>query len=96
MAGAEDVVDSDMSREIYTKHADLESVKKSLIEKGLSSISAEISKKPTTTVEVTDPETAKKILELMGKLEDLDDVQKVWSNFDIAENLLSGIQSSMK
>ena len=92
VAGAEDVVDSGDSVEVYTKHADLESVKKNLIEKGLMPISAEICKKPATIVEITDSETAQKILELMEKLENLDDVAKVWSNFDIADHLLSEIK----
>lgn len=91
-AGAEDVIDSGDGVEVYTKHADLESVKKNLVEKGLAVQSAEIAKKPSTTVAITEADTASKILHLMEKLEDLDDVAKVWSNFDIPDNLLSQIK----
>ncbi|OGD87182.1 transcriptional regulator [Candidatus Curtissbacteria bacterium RIFCSPHIGHO2_01_FULL_41_11] len=87
-AGAEDVADVGDFVEIYTKLNTLESVKRVLEEKGLAITSAELSKKPTTTVEITDSETAKKVLDLMGKLEDLDDVVKVHSNFDVAEGIL--------
>ena len=92
-AGAEDVLEAGDGVEVYTKPNTLESVKKALVEKGLNPSSAEISKKPTTTVQITNPETAKKVLELMEKLEDLDDVQKVWSNFDIADETLAVLKS---
>lgn len=91
-AGAEDVVDSGDVVEIYAKPTTLEQVKNVLLEKGVNVSSAEISKKPTTTVEVRDADTAKKILDLMGKLEDLDDVQKVHSNFDIPDDILSQLK----
>ncbi|MBI2012725.1 YebC/PmpR family DNA-binding transcriptional regulator [Candidatus Curtissbacteria bacterium] len=86
-SGAEDVVDSGQHVEIYTKAQELEKIKNSLIEKGLSVQSAELAKKPSTTVSVADSETAKKVLSLMEKLEGLDEVQKVWANFDIPEDL---------
>ncbi len=87
-AGAEDVVDSNLYVEVYTKADELEKVKSSLIEKGLKVQSAELAKKPSTTVAITDTETAKKVLALMEKLESLDEVQKVYSNFDIPDSLL--------
>lgn len=88
-AGAEDVADSGEMVEVYTKPNTLEAVKKVLEEKGLTIESAEISKKATTTMTIEDAETAKKILALMEKLEDLDDVVKVHSNFDIVENIIN-------
>src|SRR3989344_1751270 len=88
-AGAEDVVEGGDVVEIYTKPQTLESIKKVLIEKGLNPSSVEISKKPSTTVLLNNAETAKKILDLMEKLEALDDVAKVWSNFDMPDELLS-------
>lgn len=87
-AGAEDVEEAGNEVLIYIKAGELETVKKALIDKGLTIASAEIAKKPTTTVAVTDAETAEKILNLMEKLESLDDVQKVWANFDIPEEIL--------
>lgn len=91
-AGAEDVAESGDAVEIYTKPSTLEAVKKALLEKGLKVESAEVSKKPTTTVRISDVATARRILELMDKLEGLDDVQKVWSNFDIGDEVLAQIK----
>jgi len=88
-AGAEDVAEAGEMVEVYTKPNTLEAVKRVLEEKGFIPRSAEISKKPTTMVEINDAETAKKVLDLIGKLEDLDDVQKVHSNFDIPEEVLT-------
>ncbi|KKS04862.1 MAG: transcriptional regulator [Candidatus Curtissbacteria bacterium GW2011_GWA2_41_24] len=75
----------------FTKPSELESVKNSLVEKGLKVETAELAKKPTSTVVITDKETAQKVLNLMEKLEELEAVVKVWSNFDIADNLLEKI-----
>lgn len=89
LSGAEDVEDSGDLVEVYTKPVDVDKVRSALIEKGLVIQSAEIFKKPTTTVEITDADSAKKVLGLIEKLEDLDDVQKVYANFDIPDNLLN-------
>ncbi len=88
-AGAQDIEDAGDVVEVYTKPADVEKVKLALVDKGLSVLSFEIFKKPTTLVEIKDAETAKKVLALIEKIEDLDDVQKVYSNFDIPDDLLS-------
>jgi YebC/PmpR family DNA-binding regulatory protein len=93
-AGAEDVAESGDAVEVYTKPNTLESVKKVLEEKGLVPRSAEISKKPTSMVFINDAETAKKVLDLMGKLEEMDDVQKVHSNFDIPDEILESVRVS--
>ena len=45
--------------------------------------------KPNTITEITDPETARKVLEFVERLEDLDDIQKVYANFDISDNLVN-------
>ena len=54
--------------------------------------SAELSMVPENTVAVTDPDVAKKILNLMEDFEDHDDVQEVYANFDIADEILESIQ----
>jgi len=84
-AGADDVEDSGDAIEVYTKPHELDMVKNVLSEKGLPVQSAELAKRATTTVEVQSEEVAQKIFDLMDKLEGLDDVQKVWSNFDIIQ-----------
>ncbi|MDP2632684.1 MAG: YebC/PmpR family DNA-binding transcriptional regulator [Candidatus Curtissbacteria bacterium] len=86
-AGAEDVADIGEVVEIYTKPTTLESVKRVLEEKGLVIQSAEISKKPTTTVEITDEAIARRIVDLMDKLEEMGDVVRVHSNADFEDNV---------
>lgn len=88
-AGAEDIEDAADVVEIFTKPNELDKVRSQLLSAGLSVQSAELYKKPTQTVEIEDAETAKKVLEFVEKIEDLDDVAKVYSNFDIPDNLLA-------
>lgn len=88
-SGADDVEDAQDSVEVYTKPADVEKIKNALLEKGFAAQGAEIFKKPTTTQPIEDADIAKKVLNLIEKIEELDDVQKVYANFDIPDNLLS-------
>ncbi|MBI2031817.1 MAG: YebC/PmpR family DNA-binding transcriptional regulator [Candidatus Levybacteria bacterium] len=90
--GAEDVKEAGKLVEIYTKPNELYSIKNSLENKGLSVQDAQLTKNSTTTVEVKDPEMAKKILSLVDKLEDLEDVQNVYANFDIPENIIIALK----
>ena len=87
--GAQDVEEAGDVVIIYTKPNEIESIKNALSNKGLVVQGAELAKKPTTTVVITDKETAQKVLSLMEKLEELEAVVKVWSNFDIPDELLS-------
>jgi YebC/PmpR family DNA-binding regulatory protein len=87
-AGADDVEDIGDLVEVYTKPADVEKVKTALVDRGLAPNSVEIFKKPTTLVSIEDAEMAKKVLNLIEKIEELDDVQKVYANFDMPDNLL--------
>lgn len=92
--GAEDVAETGSTVEIYTKPNTLESVKKALLGRGFVIQSAELAKKPATIVNITDGETARKVLDLMEKLEGLDDVARVWSNFDIPDEILNQIKAT--
>ncbi len=92
-AGAEDVDDSDDEvLEIKTAPADLEQVKQTLQAAGAAISSAEIEMVPQTTVTIDDPETATKVLRLIDRLEDHDDVQAVYSNADIPASLMEQIE----
>ncbi len=73
--------------EVYTDIGDLESVKDSLISKDLTVVSANMTMVPDTTVEV-DLKHAEQLLKLMDKLEDHDDVQNVYSDFDIPDEVM--------
>jgi len=88
-AGAEDVFDEEETGEtvIYTAPTDLAKVRDSLKEQGLEIVDAELTYMPNNTVEISDPETARKVINTMDALEDLDDVTNTYTNFDIAENV---------
>lgn len=87
-AGAEDVLAEDDDTTVYTPPTDLSKVRDNLKAAGLEITESELTYLPTTTVEITDKDTAGKILRLMDALEDLDDVTATHVNFDIDEQLL--------
>lgn len=82
--GAEDVQVEEDSIEIITRPDDLDNVKQALAQAGIRYDLAELTMLPQTTVELTGDD-AKKMLKLMDALEDHDDVQGVWANFDISD-----------
>lgn len=86
-AGAEDVKAEAESVEVLTAPEDLEKVRQAMLDQGIEVESAEVSLIPENTVEVTDKEQAAKILKLMDALEDHDDVQNVYANFDIPDEI---------
>lgn len=92
-AGAEDMKSSDNNYEITTAVEDLEVVKKALIEKGITPQVAELTLIPSSSIKVASVNDAKQILSLIEILEDHDDVQHVYSNFDIPDEILE--QSSV-
>ncbi|RDH43091.1 YebC/PmpR family DNA-binding transcriptional regulator [Zooshikella ganghwensis] len=90
-AGAEDVVSNDDgSVDVVTEPADFSEVKATLMEAGLEPVNAEVTMIPSTTVALTD-EDGEKVLKLIDRLEDLDDVQNVYSNADFPESLLESL-----
>jgi YebC/PmpR family DNA-binding regulatory protein len=91
-AGADDVKVDDGSIEIYTKSNELELVKKALEQKQIPAASAELAKIPKTMVEVED-KAAIQTLKLLDKLEELDDVQKVYSNVDFSDQQIEKFRS---
>lgn len=87
-AGAEDFTADDGVMSVYTRPEDLESVRRALVEAGHEPASAEIEKVPTTTVPLGEKE-AVQALRLLDRLEDLDDVQRVYSNADFPDEVLA-------
>ncbi len=86
-AGADDVVKEDDKFIIYTQPSELETVRKGLLDSGIDIEEAKLDLIPTTTTKV-EGETAQKVLKLLMALEDLDDVQEVYSNFDMPEEVM--------
>ncbi len=83
-AGAEDVVEAGDTLHVVTTQADFTAVKDSLEGGSFQPVNAEISMEPSTTV-VLEGAEAERMLKLSDALEDLDDVQNVYANFDISE-----------
>jgi len=90
-AGAEDILVGNVAYTIYTLPEELYQVKEKLQSFGVQVEKAEITYKPNSTVSITDPETAKRLLKLLDALDELEDVKEVIANFDMAEELLAGI-----
>jgi YebC/PmpR family DNA-binding regulatory protein len=88
-AGVEDIVDDGDEWRLTCEPQLTEAVREALEAAGISVLSAESTMISSTTIEVTDAEEAKKILRIMDALEDHDDVQDVYSNFDIPEEILA-------
>ncbi len=88
-AGAEDVFEEPETKEtvIYTAQNDLAKVRDSLKEAGLEVVDAELTYVPNNTLEISDPDTARKVIKLMDALEDLDDVTATHTNFELADSL---------
>ncbi|MCB1760524.1 MAG: YebC/PmpR family DNA-binding transcriptional regulator, partial [Gammaproteobacteria bacterium] len=90
-AGAEDVVDNDDgSVDVMTSPDDFEAVRTVIEAAGFKPDNAEVTFSASTQAEL-DQETAEKLLRLVDTLEDLDDVQDVYSNADISDEILDAI-----
>ena len=90
-AGAEDVSVEGSSYQITSAPEDVTSVRQALEHAGIQIESAEITMLPKTTVRVEDEAAARKLLRLMEALEENDDVQDVYANFDIPEGVLEAV-----
>lgn len=88
-AGADDISLQGDTWQVLTDPSVVWDVKAALEEAGLEITSAESTMISSVTVEVTDADDARKILRIMDALEDNDDVQDVFSNFDIAEEMMA-------
>jgi YebC/PmpR family DNA-binding regulatory protein len=91
-AGAEDVKSDGESLEVICESTVLEKVKSALAAKNIETASAEVTMLPTTTVKV-EGNAAKNILGLMEALEEHEDVQNVYANFDISDEEMAKISN---
>ncbi|MGA0078586.1 MAG: YebC/PmpR family DNA-binding transcriptional regulator [Candidatus Nanopelagicales bacterium] len=89
-AGAEEVNDLGESWEIISEASDLVQVRTSLQNAQLDYESADASFVPSMTVEL-DEQGAKKMFELIEAIEDLDDVQNVYANFDVSDEIMAKV-----
>jgi YebC/PmpR family DNA-binding regulatory protein len=91
--GAEDVVEEESGYQVTSAPDDLSSVREALSAAGIVFESAELTMLPKTTIRIEDEGDAKKLVRLMEALEENDDVQDVYSNFDIPEGVLEAVAS---
>ena len=94
-AGAEDINSQSEYIEIYTGPTELEAVRKRLEGAGLEIQSAELSKVPKTTVDL-DEHTSFQVLRLLERMEEMDDVQNVYSNVDFSDDLIEKYRAQSK
>jgi YebC/PmpR family DNA-binding regulatory protein len=88
-AGAEDMSDDGDNWVVTCDPHDLHAVRTALEGAGMAAESAELAMVPSTTVPVTEESEVRKVLRLLEALDDQDDVQNVWSNFDTPDEVLA-------
>jgi YebC/PmpR family DNA-binding regulatory protein len=90
-AGAEDVSREGSSYDVICAPDDLQAVRAALEEAGIEVESAELTMLPKTTIQIEDEAAARKLLRLMDALDENDDVQDVYANFDMPEGILQAV-----
>ena len=93
-AGAEDMITHPDTYEILTDPHQFEAVHKALEAKNIKPQSAEVVQLPLTPVSVTDEKTARAVLAIIDALEYNDDVQNVYSNYDIPDDIMEKMQAA--
>jgi YebC/PmpR family DNA-binding regulatory protein len=92
-SGADDVIEDEEDWVIYTTIENYISVGNALREKGHNPKSQRMVYVANTTIEVTDPETAKSIVKLYDVLDDYDDTQNVYANFDLSDEAAAALDA---
>jgi YebC/PmpR family DNA-binding regulatory protein len=92
-AGAEDITDQGDTWQVTTGPTDLHAVRTALDGAGISVTSADLTMLPTQTVALRDEASARPVLRLIDALEEHDDVQAVFANFDIPDDVLQEVMA---
>jgi len=90
-AGAEDVREEENEFQVLTAPEDFETVREALQKQGVAFLEAGIAMIPKNTIEVGEEKTAKQLMKLLENLEDYDDVQNVYANFDIPDEIMEAV-----
>lgn len=90
MLDAEDIIDEEEEEnyKVITAYENLQSVTEGLEKAGFKSVTAEFTRIPQNEIEITDEKTAQNIMRLYTRLDEHDDVQNVYMNFDISDELM--------
>jgi YebC/PmpR family DNA-binding regulatory protein len=92
-AGAEDIADDGEAWRVTTAATDLHTVRNAIEDAGVSVASAETTMVPSATVPLESAESAKPVLRLVDALDDHDDVQGVYANFDVPDAVLEAVEA---
>jgi len=92
-AGADDVVIGDDVIEIYTPLEGFQAVRQALLEAGIELTAAELTMVPTTRIEL-DPKDTLQVMSVIETLEELDDVQEVFSNLHIRDEVMAQYEAA--
>ena len=87
-----DITEEEDEYKVFTTAENFQNVVEGLEKEGFQSVNAELTRLPQNTISVTDEKTAEQILKLLEKLEEHDDVQNVYANFDISDELLQKLE----
>ena len=90
-AGADDITDLGDTWQVITPPSDLHLVRTALEDAGIVATSTDLTMLPTTTVELDETSKAKSVLRVIDALEEHDDVQNVYANFDIPDDVLQAV-----
>jgi len=91
-AGAEDLADEGDEWMLTSAPTDLPKLRTALDEAAIPTDAADVEMVPSSRVEIDGESTAKRVLKLIELLEDHDDVQNVWANFDIPDGILEAVE----
>lgn len=94
-AGVEDVAETEDGIEVYTAPAKLGEIHKALTAKGFEITETELQMKPKNLQTINDPSEAAKALKFLDSLEEPEDVQKVYSNLDIPDDIMGQIAGNI-
>ncbi len=94
-SGVEDVNETDDGIEIYTASEKLGDVHKDLLAKGFEIIQVELQMKPKNLQVISDPTQASKVVKFLDALDELEDVQKVFSNVEIPDEVMNKLATSI-
>ncbi len=90
-AGAEDIADQGDTWQLTTSPGDLHAVRSALDTAGIAVTSSELTMLPTTTIDLSEEAGARAVLRVIDSLEEQDDVQNVYANFDIPDDVLQSV-----
>ncbi|MDL2271592.1 YebC/PmpR family DNA-binding transcriptional regulator [Desulfovibrio sp. OttesenSCG-928-I05] len=92
-AGAEDIIDEGDTWEVHSAPGDFDALRQAFEDAGIESVEAEMSMLPQNYITIDDVAVARKLMNLVDNLEDNEDVQNVFGNFDISDEIMAELDA---